>query len=467
MGENTKQLTGPDLALIKEFADPWDRQSPPVFVGRYDEIGLVEKNCRRALDLCGQGRKTGGHIIVFRGAPGAGKSSLLEHIEEDWRKKPNCSQTLCPQTLNLELETLEDTSATALEIVKKIAPEKEEMFRRRFVTNTSVSGGVPGLVTGEVTTSNETSPEKIFFSVLKELLPPQDWRQPLCILVDEIQAVTEECRKSLLALHQGKHGLPIVTVCAGLANAAEKLQLAMSPRLTSGNLRTLGTLPPEEVHSCVRQMFERCQINYTADQLKRIGDRIAKDSEGWPQHVRTETAALFGELAETRGDLGRVDSRAVEERADTYRKNSYRARQSEAMYRRGSLVANILKMIPEHGTSSEQALRLIAAKANEKGTEPKGLPKGMDAEDFLDHLIHQGIFQPDDTGLLSCPIPSLRNWLIKQADATNQENAVPESLPSAPGNRDVLETAVNQAAKQFEPDIKRRAGPDRDRGAER
>ena len=463
MGENTKQLTGPDLALIKEFADPWDRQSPPVFVGRYDEIGLVEKNCRRALDLCGQGKKTGGHIIVFRGAPGAGKSSLLEHIEEDWRKKPNCSQTLCPQTLNLELETLEDTSATALEIVKKIAPEKEEMFRRRFVTNTSVSGGVPGLVTGEVTTSNETSPEKIFFSVLKELLPPQDWRQPLCILVDEIQAVTEKCRKSLLALHQGKHGLPIVTVCAGLANAAEKLQLAMSPRLTSGNLRTLGTLPPEEVHSCVRQMFERCQINYTADQLKRIGDRIAKDSEGWPQHVRTETAALFGELAETRGDLGRVDSRAVEERADAYRKNSYQARQSTEIGDSFNLVAGLLKAMPVSGMWRDQAVDIIEAKADQKGQKSGRLPKGMDAEDFLNHLIHQGVFQPDQTGMLSCPIPSFRTWLIERPNHRRQVS----SQSQIKTGQDALETAVNKAAKQSRPDRKRHAGPDRDRGAER
>ena len=34
---------GPDLALIKEFAEPGDRESTPVFVGRKEEIGIVEK----------------------------------------------------------------------------------------------------------------------------------------------------------------------------------------------------------------------------------------------------------------------------------------------------------------------------------------------------------------------------------------------------------------------------------------
>ena len=210
----TKNPTGPDLALIKEFATPWDRQSPPVFVGRKTEFEIVEENCRRALDLCRQGKKTGGHIVVFRGAPGAGKSSLLEHVEEHWSRK-----TKCPKALNIGLETLEDTSATVLEIVKKIAPKKEKLFRRRLVTNTSVSGSVPGVASGGVSTSRETAPEKISFSGLKELMPPKHWRQPLCILVDEIQKVTERHGNSLLTLHLGEHGLPIVLVCAGLANS--------------------------------------------------------------------------------------------------------------------------------------------------------------------------------------------------------------------------------------------------------
>ena len=313
----------------------------------------------------------------------------------------------------------------------------------------------------------DIAPPEISFDTLPKLFPPKIWRQPLCLLVDEIQKVTKRHENCLLLLHLGIHGLPIVLVGTGLADSAEKLQQAMSPRLTEGNLCTLGALQPEDVHSCVQQMFTRCRITYTADQLEQIGGGIAKDSEGWPQHMRTATAALFGELYKTRGDLGKVDSRAVKERAAAYRENSYRARQSDAMHRRVSLVANILKTIPERGVPPEQALCLIAAKANEKGPESKGLPKGMDAEDFLDHLIHQGIFQPDETDLLSCPIPSLWSWLIKQADPINQEKSVPESLPSAPGNQDVLETVVNQAAKQFEPDIKRRAGPDRDREAER
>ena len=405
----TKKTNGPDLALIEEFATPWDRQSPPVFVGRKTEFEIVEENCRRALDLCRQGKKTGGHIVVFRGAPGVGKSSLLEHVEENWSRKN------CPQALDINLETLEDTSATALEIVKKIAPEKADLFRRRLVTNTSVSDSVPGVASGGVPTSRETEAEKISFSLLKELIPPQDWRQPLCILVDEIQGVTEQHGASLLKLHLGEHGLPIILVCAGLANSAEKLQQAMSLRLTIGNTCTLAALPPAEVQSCVKQMFDRCRINYNSDQLEGIGGEIATRSEGWPQHVRTATAALFGGLVETRGDLGTVDFAAVEQQAGAYRENSYLARQSKEMGLSVRLVANVLKMIPEGGVPADHVEDIIVAKADPMGQRAGRLPKAMDAEDFLDHLIYYGILQPDKDGMLSCPIPRLRIWLIDRA----------------------------------------------------
>ncbi len=145
----------------------------------------MEKNCRRARDLYRQGMKTCGHLVVFQGAPGAGKMALLSHFKEAWHGKLEC-----PLVLQIGLETLEDTSAAAWEIVKKIAPGKEELFRQQLWPT-------------------------LGFSVLEKLLPPKRWWQPLCILADEIQNVTERHGTSLLTLHLGEHGLPIVTVAAG------------------------------------------------------------------------------------------------------------------------------------------------------------------------------------------------------------------------------------------------------------
>ncbi len=65
MSSITKNSTGPDLALIKKYAEVGDRVSPPVFVGRHAEIGIVEKNCRAVVDLSKEGKKTAGALVVF------------------------------------------------------------------------------------------------------------------------------------------------------------------------------------------------------------------------------------------------------------------------------------------------------------------------------------------------------------------------------------------------------------------
>ena len=133
---------------------------------------------------------------------------------------------------------------------------------------------------------------------------------------------------------------------------------------------------------------------------------------------------------------------------DTYREDSYRARQSEVMGRAGHLVASVLKMIPEGGASADHVVDIIEAKADQTGQKSWRLPKGMDAEDILDHLINQGIFQPDETGLLSCPIPSLWTWLIEQPSRRRQGS----SQSQIQAGRGALETAVNKMPDQSEPD---------------
>ena len=106
------------------------------------------------------------------------------------------------------------------------------------------------------------------------------------------------------------------------------------------------------------------------------------------------------------------------------------------------LVAGILRAIPETGILRARVVDIIEAKADQKGQKSGRLPKGMDAEDFLDHLIHQGVLQPDKTGMLSFPIPSLRTWLINLADAALRESAGPETCPPTSEKQDALDPAV-------------------------
>ena len=423
MAKRKKNSDEPDLELIKDFARPWDREYPPVFSGRQEEIGIVEANCSRVFHRSQGGKKTGGHLVVFQGAPGAGKSSLLEHLEELWSRADPGSPVPVPQPLDLELETLANSEATARAIVKKVDPEKEEAFRNRAVKNATLSGGNPGIASGKFTAVKDTSPPEITLAALKETLPPKHWRRPLCLLVDEIQEVTKEHGASLQMLHQGKHGLPLVLIVAGLADSAEKLSQAGMSRLTTDNIYSLGALPAGEVQSCVKRMFEMCRVVHDPGQLAEIADGIVERSEGWPQHVRTETAALFGGLAKTEGILATVDHQEVAEQALAWREQSYRNRQGWILECSDRFVSNVLKTMPEIDVPPGQVLRFIDETSHRAESECEGLPEGVTPQEFLNHLIHRGVLQSNENGLLTCPIPSFRTWLIDRPDKVREISA--------------------------------------------
>ncbi len=73
----------PDLRGLKEFAQKSDRQDPPAFAGRKDQIAGLAKDLRtRTKDsMAGKSDAWEGAAWLFQGAPGAGKTALLRHLQ--------------------------------------------------------------------------------------------------------------------------------------------------------------------------------------------------------------------------------------------------------------------------------------------------------------------------------------------------------------------------------------------------
>ncbi len=397
-----------DRELLEDYSKPLVRQAAPVFVGRQDVLELIRDNCRVAMRAIGRNEPAAGLTIVLQGAPGAGKTSVLSHLEKEWDGKKDR-----PHILPVDQISLEDPETAALEIIRKIAPSKAKDYRQKIVTSTGARMGIVGLG-AEGSTTRETDPEAASFSILKEVLPPQDWKQPLCILVDEIQEVGKNHKRCLTALHLGTHRLPIVPIYAGLANSTTALAEAGLSRLQIGNVRTLGPLADGEVRSCVKQMLANCRIDLgTGYVLDCLSDWIVERSEGWPQHVRTEAAALFWALVPAKGAIQDIDIDAMMERARAYREESYRRRRSDEMIASRDLVAAIMAELPASGgLLYSRVLDVIDEKSEAGSGRSWKLPEGMTSDQFLGHLIHKGALQTNDDDDLVCPIPSLRTWLI-------------------------------------------------------
>ena len=81
------------------------------------------------------------------------------------------------------------------------------------------------------------------------------------------------------------------------------------------------------------------------------------------------------------------------------------------------LVGAVLENIPKSGLSERELLNVIQAKARTEGDFGWQILSEMNPKMFLYHLIHMGVLQLNQSRRLACPIPSLRDWLIKDASS--------------------------------------------------
>ena len=82
---------GERRSALTKFASEGRRAQPPVFVGRDAVIEDISKAAELAYDKWSSGgidAKDPGLTRLVQGAPGAGKTAMLRHLQERWRGDP-------------------------------------------------------------------------------------------------------------------------------------------------------------------------------------------------------------------------------------------------------------------------------------------------------------------------------------------------------------------------------------------
>ncbi len=392
---------GPDLEALRFFSEPSDRERAVFFVGRAGEIEDIERALARALRHAQAGQRSAGATRLIQGAPGAGKSAPLAHLEEQWTQ----AGPRAPHVLLVHLGELADPDRIAQAIAARLDPRRAERFRRTETRSGSIGiSGVGGAWAAE------TAPPA-GFGALRDMFPPQRWEQPLCLLVDEVQNLEPDQAGTVRRLHEAVDGLPIVPVLAGLANARDVLAKHGISRLSVGTVHMLGRLEPGQPAESVEMMLERFRIDAAEADAARWAALLEELSDRWPQHLRNGMRALAEGLLSSGGALASVDEKAVLAGAEERRLDSYRARRSSEMLGSGLLLAAAMGAVPEDGLGYVETLRAIEENAG--AASGWRLPAGMGPEAYLDHLVHRGALQDDGTGRLACPIPSLRRFLVE------------------------------------------------------
>ncbi len=386
----------------------------PFFRGREAEYAVY----RSAITSLSEGI-VGGGTMIFQGAPGAGKSALMEECMEAVRRHSTPEAPWV--TVAMNPDALGSPAAIVRTMVKAASAESERL--REMASGTSVvrvlddlldlagkmfhelserGGGALGVSVGG-RNDDEGMPASWVFQNAAPLLK----KFHIVVCVDEAQntPVSVSTKGVMDCLHRDPQGVPLVAAFFGLSDTQQVLRQCGLSRFASGRVVTLDPLPHDDSACAIRSVFESYGFTGTHEDREVWVNRLAELSQGWPQHINRVAVAACGII---RANGGRLDSGHLDEAmaaAEKYKREYYA----------GRLAA---------GSSRAWVYRDLALAAQERGgdlshdrieslTEEVRGKAGQSMEDFLTNALHAGLLAPsrDMPDHYRIPIPSFGDYL--------------------------------------------------------
>ncbi len=405
-----------DREGLQAFVDGGDKSPPPVFVGRAELLKDIEGKA----SLAWRGAGAAAHGIpgvtrIIQGAPGAGKSSLLDRLEtRSLEARAMTKGGEEPRVLFLTSEMLEESVSRILGLLREAGrlAQHEWLERGRDLLGRAARRVEAVSAAGVDVDLSRTELGGLL--ALREALPPERWARPVIVAIDEAQNIRPDKHAPpalfLQGIHNGRTGLPLTLVLAGLGDTADR---ATKLGLTRGTvIHGIGSLAAEEVSSFMEESCRHFGMD-PGGYVERL-DALANPCEGWPRHLHFALQALGRAALAVNGNLGVVDWQAVVREAEGSRLNYYRDQQSEEMEDAAGLVAAVLRSLD--GNSGTVGV-MGSIGRNVRAEEGWRLPEGMTARSFLSHLIHRGALHRHADKTITCPIPSFRTFLIKKGSS--------------------------------------------------
>ncbi len=420
---------------IEQYRNRNDKQKAIFFVGRKDIIAGIETtvadiDSRIKADTSGTGLQPGKTLTsqdtwLIQGAPGAGKSALLSHLESIWAAREGGPVTVRIDPNNLRNETI----VTGI-IADCILPNYGEELLNT-VRTVEASAGVNALIQagGKVIDSEQSSSglalehlarlySKKAAAVSKRVLKGSSLTlpelRPIVVLIDEVQMFDPEDVPVLRKLHNGTHGMPIVALLFGLAYSESMLAAARISRFAKTNqlshVQTIAPLEAGEAAECVRAMLNGYQIKnrHHSD----LPEKIDGWCDGWPQFLEHYMIPLARQLSDNGLDLARIDESAVRRDGDANRVDYYSKRLGNSpICDSEELLADVAQLIGPDGCKRGEIISLLEDCRWVKGQYLTTMPEGMEPTEFIEAMIVAGVVHRKDT-TLTIPIPSFRRYLI-------------------------------------------------------
>lgn len=334
-------------ANLLSYINSQDRGGPPVFVGRQD----IFQHLTQDVEECRSNtRGSTCYTRVIQGAPGAGKTSLIEEIKERLDRGLGESKRTHDAVVVVGFDGGDffREAFVANQIIEAYTGEDFDVQKEK-TSSKGVQAGAGGSHLSYESVSRERSLEQQIQSAGSLWKPvidniPVDKDETVFIfLIDEaqnIRGVDNEDGKNhiVMNLHNGfdtTRGLKIVPVFVGLSDTKSELKKRGVSRLPRSSSLPLGSLTQDESEELVSGWMHHEPFGFenlfSSDDISRVSKMIAVASEGWPRHANTYLSELARSVLEYgAGDSLMLDLDEVFGRGHEHRLTFYGERVSSA-----------------------------------------------------------------------------------------------------------------------------------------
>ncbi len=402
---------------LESFLDQTEGAPPQVFVGRNEVLDDIAKAARQVWKGTGTGQHGAGKTTrMIQGAPGAGKSSILEEMKKNPERLHTESVGKVPLVVALESGDIRGPVDILKPLAEKINPSKARELMARISKNTGSEAGFgfgPFRFGHKKETGIEgTEPDANWDTFGTWVKRHGGFDRPIVLAIDEAQRFERDSEDPLSKLFQSLHGncgLPIALVLAGLSDteySARKMGLTRIPHRQKHNI---GRFPDHEVQELMERSCAHFGIGITGFEHEIA--RLIEPCDGWPRHLHIVLGAFAREALRTGGDLGRAAWERIQAEIKTGRDGYYDGQFSDVMREAKSLTVKVMAEL-NNRHEREQIIRLI----EECRADPQnyGFPDKMNAKEFFVHLLHQGALHEESIDRFVCSIPSFQTYLLEQ-----------------------------------------------------
>jgi len=326
----------------------------------------------------------GGTTFLIQGAPGAGKTALLDECERHAREKGW-------ETVEIDPPALWDPDELRHYLGLGNIPE---------VTEASAQVGAASIVKVE---AKAELPQRTTLKILR------GGKQPLLLKLDEAQTLgTVNAPPSgqdgtasnvLKAIHNGKLNRPVILIVGGLGTTVEAFESLGISRFSATCLVELGALSKESERAVIHDWLKK-DGGADGDPTAWI-DAIAQETHGWPQHILSYVEPALRQLRAD-GEIMTLDGlNAVLKAGCRGRSAYYEHRAHDFEEKERHCLAKSFAEVPLGESIPGDSIRASL-------TQEYGPAK---AEKLFHQALNRGILSKRG-GRYSVPIPSMQDWLV-------------------------------------------------------